>query len=97
MPIPPDTVACRAQCRFDYCRAHGCYYEACGFITEPPATRFCRKCGKPGVYVRTRYFENSSADVWECQTVGCENHNLIWHTNTPRGERSPVLDKVLGS
>jgi hypothetical protein len=63
---------------------------------EAPRTRFCRKCGKPGVYVRTRYFENCSSDVWECQTAGCENHNLIWHTDTPRGERSPVVDKVLG-
>jgi hypothetical protein len=97
MPLSANTEDCRAKCGFDYCRAHGCYYQLCGFITEPPRTRFCRKCGKQGDYVRTRYFEDGSSDVWECRTEGCEIRGLIWHTDTPRGERSPVVDKVLNT
>lgn len=53
----------------------GCHYKII-----PPSNE-CRCCGQSGTYVRTRYFQDSAADVWECRTVGCEHHNLIWHTD----------------
>jgi hypothetical protein len=56
----------------------GCHYRLIAPANE------CRCCGKSGVYVRTRYFEDSESDVWECTTEGCENHGLIWHTDRPR-------------
>ena len=51
----------------------GCFYRL-----EAPGN-LCRECGQPGHYVRTRYFENSAEDVWECLTPGCENEGLIFH------------------
>lgn len=56
----------------------GCRYEVIAPKNE------CRRCGKPGDYVRTRHFETATADVWECRTEGCANHGLIWHTDNPK-------------
>lgn len=55
----------------------GCHYRLIAPANE------CRCCGRPGAYVRTRYFATSSAEVWECTTEGCENRGLIWHTDSP--------------
>lgn len=55
----------------------GCRYEIIAPKNE------CRHCGNPGAYVRTRYFDTATADVWECKTEGCENRGLIWHTDNP--------------
>lgn len=43
----------------------------------------CPKCAAAGRYIRTRFFDTEAADVWECETAGCENHGLIWHVSRP--------------
>jgi hypothetical protein len=64
----------------------GCHYQLI-----PPANE-CQCCGKPGVYVRTRYFDDENADVWECATEGCRNFNLIWHAPSPK--ESPPSERM---
>lgn len=56
----------------------GCHYRIVAPANE------CTSCGKPGIHIRTRYFKDENAEVWECETVGCPNHGLIWHTASAR-------------
>ena len=32
--MPTTEQECRQSCQFNYCRDHGCYFKACGFM-EP--------------------------------------------------------------
>ena len=43
----------------------------------------CPKCDWPGVYIRTRYFETMTADVWMCNNSKCESYRLYWHDDKP--------------
>jgi hypothetical protein len=43
----------------------------------------CPKCDWPGVYIRTRYFETMTADVWMCDNSKCESYRLYWHDDKP--------------
>ena len=45
----------------------------------------CKNCNRPADYVRTRHFEDSDADVWECNTPTCVSRGLIIdHTDHPK-------------
>lgn len=43
----------------------------------------CPRCGFPGLWVRTRYFKNEAADVWECRCPKCVSFGLLWHVSRP--------------
>ena len=49
----------------------------------------CPVCKQRASYVRTRYFENGTADVWTCNNRNCSNHWLYFyqHPNVPAQQR----------
>jgi len=42
----------------------------------------CQACGRPGKYIRTRYFETEKSDVWLCQNETCKDFGLYFHTDS---------------
>jgi hypothetical protein len=59
----------------------------------------CRKCENIGLKIRTRYFETSAADVWECQNPKCDSHGLLWHVERPYNdsEKQAVRLRVIAA
>ena len=44
----------------------------------------CPYCGMVSIYIRTRYFEDGTADVWMCNHRGCRCYRLYFHVDYPR-------------
>lgn len=51
--------------------------------TPPDFVPLCKKCGNPGLYIRTRYFDTQLAHVWACQNDKCKGFSYYWHTDHP--------------
>jgi len=69
----------------------GCHYRLIAPANE------CPHCGKPGEYIRTRQFETENADVWECVTLGCVNHRLLFHTRVLLPQNASDEPRPLGA
>ena len=48
----------------------------------------CPKCDWPGIYIRTRYFETMTADVWMCDNEKCPSYLLYWHKDKPHNAQA---------
>jgi hypothetical protein len=43
----------------------------------------CPVCRQRASFIRTRYFENGTADVWTCNDPKCSNHMLYFYNDHP--------------
>jgi hypothetical protein len=46
----------------------------------------CPKCNQPGKFVRHRYFEKSTTEVWTCVNRDCQWFDLYWY---PEQQEAP--------
>jgi hypothetical protein len=75
-------------------RTEGLLHRDCSVAREQ---MHCPKCDWPGVYIRTRYFETMTADVWMCDNSKCKSYRLYWHDDQPLNESSsPAAASVKG-
>ena len=60
-----------------------------GGSLKPVGSDFrCPVCKQRGTYIRTRYFETGTADVWTCNDPKCRNYMLYFYDDHPNTERS---------
>lgn len=60
-------------------------------MSETRAPQKCPKCDRPGVFIRTRHFEDGTSDVWMCDNRRCSSYTLYWHVDYPKRVRIAQL------
>jgi hypothetical protein len=59
---------------------------------DKPTPERCPICEQFGTFIRTRYFEGGTADVWMCVTPSCKSYRLYWHKDKPTKGVTPTTE-----